>query len=268
SAPDGEATARTLEHREAPERDARTLEHREAPERDARTLEHREAPERDGASDEPGRAVPTITVIGRAPRPLPASTTLVTAREIAATPKRSAEDALRLVPGLTLVQHGSEGKGHQFFLRGFDALHGTDLELLVEGIPINEWSNIHAHGYIDLGFVVPEAIRSVEVIKGPFTLEQGAFAMAGSANYRLGIPEEAVGGRVAYVAGTTNRHRGLVTFSPRQSGGEDFIAAEALRDDGYGQNREVERGAVLARARLLRSARSGTLSALGAASFA
>src|SRR5690606_16980789 len=143
SAPDGEATAGTLEHREAPERDDRTLEHREAPESDARTLEHREAPERDGASDEPGRAVPTITVIGRAPRPLPASTTLVTAREIAATPKRSAEDALRLVPGLTLVQHGSEGKGHQFFLRGFDALHGTDLELLVEGIPINEWSNIH-----------------------------------------------------------------------------------------------------------------------------
>src|SRR5690606_39226379 len=71
-----------------------------------------------------------------------------------------------------------------------------------------------------------------------------------------------------YVAGTTNRHRGLVTFSPRQSGGEDFIAAEALRDDGDGQKREGERGAVRARARPPRSARSGTLSARGAAAFA
>ncbi|MEM6962148.1 MAG: TonB-dependent receptor plug domain-containing protein, partial [Myxococcota bacterium] len=86
----------------------------------------------------------TATIARR--RPLTASTSQITSREIASVPRRNAEDALRLVPGLTLVQHGSEGKGHQFFLRGFDAIHGADFELTMEGIPINEWSNIHAQG--------------------------------------------------------------------------------------------------------------------------
>jgi hypothetical protein len=103
----------------------------------------------------------TVVVTGSRPRPLTASTSRVTDREMAAAPRRNAEDALRLVPGLTLVQHGSEGKGHQFFLRGFDAVHGADLELTVEGVPVNEWSNIHAQGYLDLGFVIPEVVRSI-----------------------------------------------------------------------------------------------------------
>nr|PZN28722.1 MAG: hypothetical protein DIU78_01945 [Pseudomonadota bacterium] len=227
-----------------------------------------QAGEHEGRADEQMQVVPTITVTGRAPRPLTASTTRVTAREIEAVPKRNAEDVLRLVPGLTVVQHGSEGKGHQFFLRGFDALHGTDLELTVEGIPVNEWSNVHGQGYIDLGFVVPEAIESVDVTKGPFTLEQGAFAMAGSANYRLGISEEDRGVRVAYLVGTTNRHRGLVTLSPRESDGKDFFALEALHDDGFGRNRDVDRGAALGRVRLVDSPRYGTLALLGAASLA
>lgn len=205
----------------------------------------------------------TVTVVASRPRPLTASTSHVTAREMAAVPRRNAEDALRLVPGLTLVQHGSEGKGHQFFLRGFDAIHGADLELTVEGIPVNEWSNIHAQGYIDLGFIIPEAIESVEVTKGPFTLDQGAFAMAGSADYQLGIPEGDRGVRTTYTIGTTNRHRGLVTYSPREGDGEDFIAAEAMHDDGFGVNRGIDRGALLGRVRLFDDTEHGTLSLLG-----
>lgn len=196
-------------------------------------------------------------------QPLTASDAHVTARELDAVPMRSAEDALKLVPGFTLVQHGSEGKGHQFFLRGFDAIHGADLELTVEGIPINEWSNVHAQGYIDLGFVIAEAIRSVEVIKGPFSVNQGAFAMAGSAEYRLGLGPDSLGVRTSYTIGTTNRHRGVVTYSPVSGDGSEFIALEALHDDGFGQNRGIERGAVFGRLHLLDTASSGTLSLLG-----
>ena len=210
----------------------------------------------------------TVTVVASRPRPLTASTSHVTAREMAAVPRRNAEDALRLVPGLTLVQHGSEGKGHQFFLRGFDAIHGADLELTVDGIPVNEWSNIHAQGYIDLGFVIPEVIESVEVTKGPFTLGQGAFAMAGSADYQLGIPDPDRGFRSTYTIGTTNRHRGVVTYTPRTGDGQDFIAAEALHDDGFGVNRAIDRGAILGRIRLMDSSEHGTLALLGSGYFA
>lgn len=215
----------------------------------------------------PGPTPPeySVTVVGSRQRPLTASTSRVTAREIAAVPHRNAEDALRLVPGLTLVQHGSEGKGHQFFLRGFDAIHGADLELTLEGIPVNEWSNIHAQGYIDLGFVIPEAIQFVEATKGPFTVQQGAFAMAGSADYDLGIADHERGLRSTYSVGSTNRHRRVLTYSPRDGDGEDFIAVEALHDDGFGRNRAIDRAALLGRVRLLRSPQYGTLSLLGSA---
>lgn len=215
--------------------------------------------------DEKAAGEPTyaVTIVESRPRPLTASTSRVTARDFAAAPRRNAEDALRLVPGLTLVQHGSEGKGHQFFLRGFDAIHGSDFELTVEGVPVNEWSNVHAQGYIDLGFVIPEVVSSVEVTKGPFTLGQGAFAMAGSADYQLGVAEGERGLRTTYTVGSTNRHRGVVTFTPSDGDGRDFIATEALHDDGFGVNRGIDRSAVLGRVRLFDSQTRGTLSLLG-----
>lgn len=209
-----------------------------------------------------------VTVRGPRVGVKPASTTVVTAREIKAVPKRSAEDVLRLVPGLTLVQHGSEGKGYQFFLRGFDAIHGSDFEVTLDGIPLNEWSNIHGQGYLDLGFVVPEAIQSVDVTKGPFTLSQGAFATAGSADYHLGLAEEALGTRLSYTASTTNRHRAAFIHSPHGGDGKQLLAAEALRDDGFGQNRALMKGSVLGQTPLAHSADFGTLSVLGALYFA
>lgn len=196
----------------------------------------------------------TYGTVVRAPgasRPKTASSTRVDSQRIALVPTQTAEDALRLVPGLLLVQHGSEGKGHQFFLRGFDAIHGADLELRVDAIPVNEWSNIHAQGYIDLGFLVPELITSVEVTKGPFTLDQGLFGMAGSARYHVGVPTDSLGFRAAYTAGLTNRHRLLLSWSPEDGEGHEFIAAEALHDNGYGQQRQSRRLNLSGRKRLL-----------------
>src|SRR5688572_15929469 len=74
-----------------------------------------------------GGEEPVDEVVVRAPRwqPPTASSSRVTARDFGSVPRRTAEDALQLVPGFLLVQHGSEGKGHQFFSRGFDAVHGA-----------------------------------------------------------------------------------------------------------------------------------------------
>ncbi|MEL6183734.1 MAG: TonB-dependent receptor [Myxococcota bacterium] len=186
------------------------------------------------------------------PRRIPktASTFQVTARDITAAPRRNAEEILRQVPGLTLVQHGSEGKGHQFFLRGFDAIHGADLELTVDGMPINEWSNVHAQGYLDLGFILPEMVRGVEATKGPFTLDQGAFAMAGSARYRLGVVGDNLGWRAAYTVGTTNRHRIFAGYSPPEENGEQFFGVGFTHDDGFGDNRAIDRATLNGRVRL------------------
>lgn len=206
-----------------------------------------------------------VAVVDARSAPETASSQHVTAEEFQAAPRRSAEDALRQVPGLTLVQHGSEGKGFQFFLRGFDAIHGADLEITLDGLPLNEWSNIHAQGYLDLGLILPEFVAGVDVTKGPFTLDQGAFGMAGSADYRLGVSETLRGARVAYTVGTTNRHRLFAGYSAPDGEGREFVGISATHDEGFGQNRRLQQVAFNGRVRLLDDDTRGrlVLSALG-----
>ena len=117
-------------------------------------------------------------------------------------------------------------------------------------MPVNEWSNVHAQGYLDLGLLIPELVQRVDVTKGPFTLTQGAFAMAGSANYRLGAPPTERGWRAAYTLGTTNRHRLFASYSPADGDGRSYVGFELTHDDGFGEGRALDRGTFNARATL------------------
>lgn len=238
----------------------------EAPEFESRTVEfsetEREEPVEIGLD---WKAIETATVTVVAPRidPDPVATTRLTPREMNAAPHRNAEEVLRQVPGLTLLQHGSEGKGHQFFMRGFDATHGADLTSSVDGIPLNEWSNIHGQGYLDLGIILPEMISEVTVTKGPINLDQGAFAMAGSADYRLGVDRAARGFCGAYTIGTTNRHRLFAGYSPPDGTGSQFAGIGATYDDGFGEGRSLRRAIFNGRVRLLDLGDHGELHLLG-----
>lgn len=91
----------------------------------------------------------------------------------------NAQDALRIVPGLFIAQHAGGGKSEQIFLRGFDADHGTDIKISVDGIPVNMVSHAHGQGYADLHWVIPELIREVDFGKGPYYTDRGDFTTAG-----------------------------------------------------------------------------------------
>ena len=174
---------------------------------------------------------------------------VVTARALELTPHKNADDLLRVVPGLYLSQHGSEGKGQQFFLRGFDAVHGSDLAIRVGGIPINELSNVHGQGYADLGFVIPETVAGLTSRKGPFDLEQGWFATAGSIDLDLGVAETR-GRRVGYELGSTNRHRLVLIDAPTDGPQAELVAADVMHDSGFGDNRGSEKASLLAQTEL------------------
>ena len=190
-----------------------------------------------------------------------ASETVVDAEEIAAAPRtRSADDLLRLVPGVWVSQHGAEGKGQQIFLRGFDAAHGTDVAVSVDGIPVNEPSNIHGHGYVDLGFVIPELVRRVVAHKGPFFLDDSNFATAGAVNLELGVPDSLRGSRVHYQLGSSWRHRGLVLHAPKEGAlKRSFLAFEAMRDRGFAPGRDAQRAAMMGQIELYRSPEVGVI---------
>ncbi|MEO1174686.1 MAG: TonB-dependent receptor, partial [Myxococcota bacterium] len=192
----------------------------------------------------------TVRTVVKRPRPATASTLTLEADDLATASMLTADDAIRLIPGVVLVQHGAEGKGYQFFVRGFDALHGADIETRIAGVPFNEWSNVHASGYLDLSIIPPEIVSSVEVTKGPFGIDQGLFATAASIHYGLGIAERNRGGRAWYTAGSSNRHRLLLSYAPTSLDDRSFVTAEVLSDDGFGEGRATRRAGATARTTL------------------
>src|ERR1700761_384530 len=98
-------------------------------------------------------------------------------------PVRSAQDLLRLVPGLFIAQHQGGGKAEQIFLRGFDADHGTDVNISVDGLPVNMVSQAHGQGYADLHFLIPETVAGYDFGKGPYYTSKGDMCTAGFVDY-------------------------------------------------------------------------------------
>jgi outer membrane receptor protein involved in Fe transport len=92
---------------------------------------------------------------------------------------KSSQEILRMVPGLFIAQHAGGGKSEQIFLRGYDADHGTDINISVDGMDVNMSSQAHGQGYADLHFLIPELIREIDFGKGPFNSEYGNLATAG-----------------------------------------------------------------------------------------
>jgi outer membrane cobalamin receptor len=187
----------------------------------------------------------TVHVNGTAP-PRSASETTRERDVVTAAPHRTASDALVVVPGIFVTQHSGEGKAHQIFLRGFDAVHGQDLELWVGGVPVNEVSNIHGQGYADLHFVMPEVIHRVTATPGTYDPKQGDFAVAGTVRMKLGYPEP--GATIKGAIGSFGGRRLFLAYHPKEASEETFAAGEIYETDGFGPNRAARRGSMIAQA--------------------
>ncbi len=109
-----------------------------------------------------------------------ASAGLITGAQLNNRPVTRPGEVLEAVPGLIVTQHSGEGKANQFFLRGFNLDHGTDIAISVDGMPVNMRTHAHGQGYADLNFLIPELVGAVEFHKGPYFVRDGDFASAGS----------------------------------------------------------------------------------------
>ena len=113
-------------------------------------------------------------------QPTAASAVRFTGAEVNAVPFLRVGEALEIVPGLIVTQHSGEGKANQYFLRGFNLDHGTDLGIKVDGMPVNMPTHGHGQGYADIKIMIPELIQSLNVRKGPYFADVGDFSSAGS----------------------------------------------------------------------------------------
>ncbi len=162
--------------------------------------------------------------------------------ELAKVPRANAAHLLELAPGLFLTNEGGEGHPEQIYLRGFDARLGQELELTAGGVPVNQAGNLHGNGYADLHFIVPELVEALRVVEGPYDPRQGNFAVAGSANYELGLERRGLTAKVT--RGSFGTERLMLSWGPEGYGRHTFAGGELVRSDGFGSNRASQRGAI------------------------
>ena len=152
-------------------------------------------------------------------------------RDLMLRPRFRPGDIVEVVPGLFAVQHAGGGKANQYFLRGFDADHGTDIAFFVDGVPINMVSHGHGQGFADLHFIIPELVSTLTSQKGPYAAKYGDFATAGAIDmhYFDHLHESSVSGQI----GRFGIYRALFMVAPEL--GDDWstiVAGEAFADDG------------------------------------
>lgn len=89
-------------------------------------------------------------------------------------------EILEATPGLIATQHSGGGKANQFFLRGFNLDHGTDLSVSIDDMPMNFRTHGHGQGYLDVNGLIPESVARVDFRKGPYRADTGDFSFVGS----------------------------------------------------------------------------------------
>jgi len=165
-------------------------------------------------------------------RPLSAgSERTVRGRDFLLLPRQTASDLLLNVPHLHISQHSGGGKGHQIFLRGFDAEHGEDLAIFIEGVPINLPSHIHGIGYTDMHFLIPEALSDIYLIKGPYNVRYGDFSVAGAVDFKLKTRFSNSSSATSY--GRFNTFSERLHLSPHSDVVDAALSLETFHTDGF-----------------------------------
>jgi iron complex outermembrane recepter protein len=196
----------------------------------------------DGAPAEAPSKAPApvdITVAGRRPPPSRGVSDFhVDVGALALVPRQNATAILQLAPSIFLSNEGGKGHAERVYLRGFDAREGQDIEFSAGGVPINESGNLHGAGFADSHFIIPELVMSLRVLEGPFDPRQGNYAVAGSADYELGLAQRGV--TLKYTYGTFNSHRAVALWGPAAESVHTFGGVQLETTDGYGQNRAAK----------------------------
>ena len=155
---------------------------------------------------------------------------VVTGKQLAARTVYRPGELLEVTPGLIVSQHSGEGKANQFYLRGFNLDHGTDLRTTIDGMLVNQRSHSHGQGWSDVNWLIPELAGTLDYHKGPYAAEDGDFAAAGSVSvhYVDTLPKTLV----SLGVGENGYRRGLIAGSSAAPGGNLLYALELFHNDG------------------------------------
>jgi outer membrane cobalamin receptor len=159
-----------------------------------------------------------------------ASEGVVTQQQLDARTVYRPGELLEAVPGLIVSQHSGEGKANQFYLRGFNLDHGTDLRTTIDGMLVNQRSHSHGQGWTDVNFLIPELASLLDYRKGPFYAAEGDFSTAGAVNVKYANSLDQ--GIASFGVGQNGYARTLLANSPKWHDGTLLYALELMHNNG------------------------------------
>ena len=159
-----------------------------------------------------------------------ASAGIVDQKKLQAMTTSRPGEILEAIPGVIVSQHSGEGKANQFYLRGFNLDHGTDLSTNLDDMPVNQRSHSHGQGWTDLNFVIPELAARLDYKKGPYSSTTGDFSAAGTAN--ISYANRLSSQLASVTLGEYGHQRLFIADSPEFANGNLLYAVEGLHNDG------------------------------------
>jgi vitamin B12 transporter len=118
-----------------------------------------------------GTVVVSATKVPRPASTLSQAVTVLYGDDLRARGVTRVSDALREVPGASLVQSGSYGAVTSLFLRGGESRY---TKVLIDGVPVNA-----PGGFFDFSHLTTDNIDRIEIVRGPASVVYGADAVTG-----------------------------------------------------------------------------------------
>ncbi|MCI5210425.1 MAG: hypothetical protein D3910_16920, partial [Candidatus Electrothrix sp. ATG2] len=185
-----------------------------------------------------------IVVSGEQENPaidLPGSVDVVGEEELARQNTKTALDALRNVPGITIGDYNSGGVPNGFTLRGFgNGSHGNHTAVTIDGIPYNYHMG-SADGAIDLNQLIANDVVRVEVVKGPIDARYGNWTRAGVIHFHT--RNEGNFSRAEAEYGSFNTRKGYASLGSEHLDGKfnQVYSVEYFDTDGYRDSSTYDR---------------------------
>lgn len=186
-----------------------------------------------------------VTVKGSTwPSPRGAGDVRIKRELLEASPRQQTSEMLSAAPGFFVDHEDGEGLGNDVYLRGFDLSHGSGIEMRLGAIPLNVPLHVQGQGYVDASFIIPEVVRSIRVLQGPYDPRQGDAAIVGSAYFDVGVLER--GHRLKTTLGSFGQGRLLAIAAPEREDGDTFAAVALRHSDGFGTSRRSDSASAMA----------------------
>lgn len=170
---------------------------------------------------------------------VPASVSVITGEQMAATPARSIDDVLRRIPSVDLPTTSSNEQHPTNTMVSMRGLSGIRALVMLDGMPIND----PFFGYVQWSEVPLSTIDHVEVVRGGGAPLWGNYAMGGVVNI-LTRPIDKTGLEAEAAGGSRNSWRASTHAAYAAHGFGLGLDAGISHSDGYIEQVESARGAI------------------------